>query len=646
LFVKEDVRGQAQATTETLLLWAGKPDAALARANVVLWHGVPTHAGVRSLRDLVERNAEEIRRRYLAWCHEFGEATVAGRRLRERFAFADGTSLWDQSVFVEQSAWRQRSLEPLLKITAFELLLEQERPAGVVFVGAERQLAGVLRRVCVLHRIEFRWTRVSRARQVSRASLLRVLPQVLQGLLMLLYMLLPRLRLPGPSTKPFPGPDCRGTVLIAGPLFNFDAQAAVNNGIFASRFWTVLPALLKEQGLRITWLQTFYRHEDVPTPAAAARVLSRVNASCDPRESHVLLDGCLTLRGAARIAGRWVRAGIESVRVGRVLERQQALDPVLRYWPLLRHDWARAFRGVLCAEALLYAECYDGALRLLPHQSEGLYLMESQGWERALAKAWRRYGHGRLAGVVHSAIRFWDLRYHSDPRRYADDENRNRPGPDVVILNGPATRAAYLSTATSRETLADCEALRYLHLARQRRVEIARGKPTVKILVLGDFTTSGTAAVLALTQAARSRLQVPLEVRVKPHPNVPVDAAQYPGLDLTVLGMPAAAQAREVDVVLAANLTSAAVDAYTCGARVLIYDDGVNLNYSPLRGMPGVAFVRTADELCEALEAVSTSTGPTLPGDDSFFNTDAALPRWRAYLGYRHTTNLSGALLE
>jgi surface carbohydrate biosynthesis protein (TIGR04326 family) len=628
-----DYSPQAQVVPECLLVWAGEPHAVPPHSNALLWDGTSTGSSVRSIRDLVEEHAEEVRRRYLAWCHEFGETTAAGRPVRECFAFADGTSLWSQSVFVEQSAWRQRSLEPILKITAFELLLERMPAARVHFVGADGGLAETLRRVCRRHGVEFEWTRLRRSRRLSAASLVRALPQTLQGLLMLLYLLPSRLRLAAPGAVEEHTAPGSGNVLIAGPFFNFDVRVANSGGVFTSRFWTVLPAVLAETGLRITWLQTFYRHEEIPSPRAAARVMSRINQGCGPGESHVLLDAYLTLTGAARVARRWFAAAVESWHVARELERRQALDPVLRYWPLLRHDWARAFRGVLCVEGLLYAECYDRALRALPHQHEGLYLMEGQGWERALAAAWRRHGHGRLAGVVHSTIRFWDLRYHADPRRYAGGTAGYLAGPDVVICNGRVARAAYLSTAAVRESLVDCEALRYLHLTQKEKRERQIRTATLRILVVGDFTPAGTAAVLDLMETARTQLQIPLEVRMKAHPNCPVQPAQYPRLDLVLLPGSVAEQSREVEVVLAANLTSAAVDAYASGARVLIYDDGVSFNYSPLRGMPGVLFVRTAQELCVALHAAGSGDGRGgNVQNEPFFNIDTALPCWRAYL--------------
>ncbi len=43
---------------------------------------------------------------------------------------------------------------------------------------------------------------------------------------------------------------------------------------------------------------------------------------------------------------------------------------------------------------LLAIELFDAMMRNLPRQSRGLYLCENQGWERALAHARRKHGHG------------------------------------------------------------------------------------------------------------------------------------------------------------------------------------------------------------------------------------------------------------
>jgi surface carbohydrate biosynthesis protein (TIGR04326 family) len=88
----------------------------------------------------------------------------------------------------------------------------------------------------------------------------------------------------------------------------------------------------------------------------------------------------------------------------------------------------------------------------------------------------------------------------------------------------------------------------------------------------------------------------------------------------------------QFDDALAANSTSASIDAYVAGLPVIIDLSGDELNLSPLRGQAGIRFVSTPGELAQALQAVrSGSTSPT-SDRENLFHLDADLPRWRALL--------------
>ena len=77
-------------------------------------------------------------------------------------------------------------------------------------------------------------------------------------------------------------------------------------------------------------------------------------------------------------------------------------------------------------------------------------------------------------------------------------------------------------------------------------------------------------------------------------------------------------------------MTSAAVDAYLAGLPVVVMLDETELNFSPLRGQPGVRFVGTPEELADALQAGHGATA--YPDRKDFFFLDPALPRWRRLL--------------
>lgn len=631
----DGARGAAiTASVASLVLWGTEAQPVPADADVILWQGAARPPAVRSLTEYLDTHAQEVRRRYLAWSFEFGERRVQGRRLREHFRLADGTSFWWYSLFAEQSAWKQRSLEPMLKLMALELLLEREAPEQLSYAGCDADVDRVLRGVCKRHGIRYEWRRLPRP-WFAGGGLRRALPRSLQGLLALAYFMWVRVAL-RPASRQRQGRGEAPGVMICGP-FAQQGSAGQPGSKFLSRFWGVLPEILLRDGYQLQWLHYFHAHEQVRSAREARRLLRTINSRSAPNETHTFVESYLPLTGFVRLLARWTAIAGESALVGWHLRR--ASDPAHEsYWPLIRHDWARAFRGFPCVESLFYAACFDKALRMLERREECIYVMENQGWERALAQAWHKHRHhGRLTGVAHSTVRFWDLRYHSDPRRYDQGYRELATAPDCVALNGGAARAEYLATCGVRERLADVEALRYLHLVRGKPRdlgELSRAE-NLRLLVLGDYTEERTDAMLEAARGVLGDTPVALEVLVKPHPSCPIDHQRYTQGGFRVVTGPVAELVPAAHLILASNTTSAALEAYVSGGRVLVFDDRSGVNYSPLKHVDGVPFIRNAEDLRQILAALECKADEPERATEGFFYIDPALPRWRRYFAAR-----------
>jgi surface carbohydrate biosynthesis protein (TIGR04326 family) len=190
-----------------LLLWAGDPADAPASANVILWSGLAPGGGARCITDVVEENGDAIRARYLSWVYELGELRVQGRPLRECFRLPQGQDLWSQSTIVEQSPWKQPSIEPILKLMALEVVLARERPRIVRYIGPDRNVSAILQSLCNRSGIAYQWQRLRVPGKLTGRTLLRGLPNFLQALLLFAQLCATRLALPRPrvATSKRPG---------------------------------------------------------------------------------------------------------------------------------------------------------------------------------------------------------------------------------------------------------------------------------------------------------------------------------------------------------------------------------------------------------------------------------------------------------
>jgi surface carbohydrate biosynthesis protein (TIGR04326 family) len=617
-----------------LTIWAGGSYESADHENVVYWDRPLDQSGGRSLIDYIEIHADELRRTYLAWAHELGDVEIDGRKLRDHFRLADNTDLWSQSAFVEQSPWKQPSIEILLRIFAIERILDTERPSSLLLVSHSRQLNIVISRVCATRGIEFVWRSIRRnwRRQSPQLrSVVRGLPHVIQGALALTYLAVTRLCLR--RRRRLRGQDGRQQVAICGPLFSLSQDQV---GAFISGFWTKLPGILAEADYGVLWLHFFYAHKEITNVRAAQRKIDALNSTSAHGDTHCLVDEYFSAYGALRVAQRWLSITVKSIYLGHVLRRRSLQAVRESFWPVIREDWGRAFRGVGGIESLYYAECWNRTMECVSPKSECIYLMENQGWERSLMRAWRMRPHGRLTGVAHTSIRFWDLRYHCDPRRYEVNWRGQVPVPDAVVLNGRAMQEAYFATTRTREPTVCCEALRYLHL-RPGSAQLGRRQEsshTFRLLVLGSYFRAATTVVLNFLAHCRDALGTASEIWLKPHPNAQIDVADFPGLALKVCDNSVANLVPEVNLVLACGSTTAALDAYITGCVLAVYDDGSSpLNYSPVRGLAGVRYIRGKSDVEEIISAIRQGSMENVPVESDLLIVDPALPRWRQYFG-------------
>jgi surface carbohydrate biosynthesis protein (TIGR04326 family) len=372
--------------------------------------------------------------------------------------------------------------------------------------------------------------------------------------------------------------------------------------------------------------------------------LRRFNDDALNQGCHAFLDSYLTFGFMWQLARSWQWLISVSRRLKGIESAFYPAGSAVWLWPLLRADWLSSLVGPVALSNCLSILLFDRALADMPHQELGLYLCENQAWEKALLRAWRRYRHGRIIGVQHSTAPFWHLYYFDDPRCRDSHGRYPLPLPDQLAVNGAAAHSAFIESGFPPERLVEVEALRYLNLAGSRlhgtpqrdHCEVpasAGGVPrAIKVLVLGDMIAASVDHLFSLLEGAMRHIAGGIKLTFKAHPGHAVDLAAYPTLTMQQTGESLSQILSEFDVVVAANSTSACVDAYMAGLPVIVDLDGDGLNLSPLRGQPGVYFVSSAGEMIVALQAVAQGESRTHSDRADFFCLDLELPRWKRLL--------------
>jgi surface carbohydrate biosynthesis protein (TIGR04326 family) len=620
-----------------VLVWDQPADPVHAACGQVLcWQSYFESGSIASVPLHLEKHAESIRDRYRMFIHALGEHRIAGRRIVDHLDRGDGFSLWWMTLVAEKNPFKSRRVYDCLRLIALEEMLLDREASTLTLVSPDRALAEAIGGLCTRRSMAFRW---QRCRAATRDSVLRRwysrLPSAVQGLLSLRHIAM-RCRLrPLRRASWFADPD---TVFFCSYFIHLD-PALGPQGKFHSRQWERLPECLHQANRRTNWLQLFLFSTVVPDVETGRNWARAFNRDATHQGHHVFLESFLSWPVLLSALRSWWWLNRVRGRLSRVQTAFQLPGSDLSLWPVLRDEWRASLGGPVGMSNCLHLALFDAALGAVPRQQTGLYLYENHAWEKALLRAWRRYGHGRIIGVPHSTAPFWYLPHSVDPR---PGGSCPEPMPDCWAINGAVARCEFLATGFAADKLVEVEALRYLDLAglADRRASASgarhatRDDPALRVLVLGEIIPQSMHHLLGMLDAAFEEIQPLFQFGFKAHPSYAVNLADYPRLKLRETNSALHQVLSDYDIAIAGNSTSAAVDAYVAGLPVIIGLHGASLNLSPLRGRRGVAFVTSGRELVDALLAAHTADRAN-PDREQFFFLDPNLPRWERLLNSR-----------
>jgi len=617
----------------TLFVWDTEGPPPIGDWTTVLWSGFGDGGApdAISIPKLVEEHADALRARYLAWIYELGETHLNGKRLVDHLELRPGFSYWWMTLLVEKSYGKSDRLYDAIRFFLLEDLAQSLHTGRIILVSGDQTIAATFKKWCRRGGISFEWEQFNCFnKQISlKARTFRLLPYMLQSAVWLAKYLRQRWALRDKHNIFDAAPEMGITFIDY--LAHLE-RSALLRGKFASNYWSGLVEIFTQTKTRVNWLHFYVPHVAVPTATQARDLIVQFNRNSAESESHSSLEAVLSASLVFAALRDYMCIVWQSFRLLNIKHHFRPAGSNLDLWPLFKNDWFDSMRGKSALWSCLVLNLFEKTLNQLPRQKLGIYLQENQGWEIALIHAWKTAGHGKLIGVPHATVRYWDLRYYYDSKCYARTGKNSLPMPDQVALNGPAAIKAYSDGGYPEGQIVEVEALRYLYLATRggSRSQYMGSFHPLKVLVCGDILPAVNEQMMRWLELAASNLPIDTNYTIKPHPACPIEASNYPSLSLNMSNAPLAELLTDHSVIFTSNATSAAVDAYLSDIPVVQVLDGNAFNLSPLRGMKGVAYVTNPSELavalCNAKQRECKFANP-------YFCIDQSLPHWRRLLG-------------
>lgn len=614
------------------------PDTVSSDEYNISWNNLANDEKIISIADLIDKDEEEIRRLYVSFINELGNKKISKTKsISEFFQLRKGYNVWWMSLLVEKNLVKSPQISDCLKFIALEKVVKNLKPKQIRLVDADYAIQRTVSDLCNRSGINFIFESIEKAVLPNKQSVKKLVPAFFKGIVYILLSAIKYRGLTKLESENWKSSD--QSVFLFSHFINLDLRYR-NSGKVYSKYWGRLPKLLYQNGVSINVLNHFHFSKETPDTKTAVSWVADINSAPEGHsERHRFLYSFLNLRLILKILLHFFKIHIFHFGIRGIRKLFKPIHSNLNFWYLLRNDWIDSTRGTVLAENLILIALIDKAISSLPKQKLGLYLQENNGWERAFVHAWKRYQTVNLVGVPHTTIRFWDLRYVEDPRLFGNSNGVHMPRPDFTTANGPVALKMFENALYKKDEILKVEALRYLEAGETNtgnKSKITKNVLTdqkIKILLCGDIDLASTHDMLSCVEQVVPLLiekKKEVEFVFKPHPVATINISKYsiPGLCETNENVKNLLI--DFDVMIAVDSTSAGVEAYIAGLRVIVFRYAKRINFSPLKGVENVKFVNNAGSLLETLTTDLSFSNSSK--NECFFYTDNSLPKWKKIL--------------
>ena len=604
---------------QTLTLWDSDRICPLKSGPLVLWRQFleQEHAdSTVSICDYLERNGLAIRTKLLRLIFDVASSVTDNQKTNH--LFRTGFDYFWMTQFHSRPYTQSAQLNNLAKIFALFEIIQQNKIKKLVVYSDNNALIKVFKSLVASLQIELQinHTKATSQKLSLRNRIKNLVPRPLLAILALVTQLKTSIALRSRPAK----------IASSNAISFFDywyrfAESVGDDRKFGSQYWSELVDYLEPK--EVNWWHNLVDQHKLSELNAARSLLTSFNNH--PNHRHDLIDSKIGLRVTFRTIfdhGKLVCSSIPSKKY-----RHSFTDPVtgINFWPLLKREWLNSLRGYEALLNCLRFNRLESLFSTMPKQKIGFYLIENQPWEMALINLWRKHGHGKLVGVAHSTVRFWDLRLMSDTKQFSAESKM--PRPDCIAVNGKLAKASLIEAGYPETELIEVEALMYLHLAKTDKRPNSDGPIT--ILVATDYLESATKAQMRLLEELVIADPKKYRLLLKPHWSQSLKDLNFKA-EIVSGKKDLSHFFDQADVLYCSAITSAVIDGVCAGLPVIQCLDPSSFNLSPLRDNAALQTVRNTTELRKALGQIDKFVPNINPSE--FFNLDRALTKWKNLL--------------
>ncbi len=570
---------------------------------IIDWNSRDNNDNEISVLNYIDQNEVRIRESYFSLIKSISNYNFNGKTINDYFQFNSAYNLWQMSSVCESSFYKSPQIINIIKFLAFDFIIREKMPLEIILKDAPYKINKIVENYC--SSIKQKFKEYNPHKKETKSFSLDSAPFI-KGFFYLIKIFIIHRNSFNHKINYFSGGN---TLFIASYIAHLDKEK-ISKKIFGTGLWGDFPENLSKLDIKINWLLNPVDNKN-SDKFFDELMISRQNKF----NSYNFLYSYINYKSYLQIIIEYIIISLKSFKLpfNRIFNYENRAN----LFPLFKKDYLSSLRGPILAENLVYKYGYDELFKSIPNQKLGLYLQENQGWEIALISAWKKYGHGKLAAVQHSTVRFWDLRYNN---RFKGNE-KWISSPDLFIVNSISAKQEFLKLNYNMKKIYMFEALRYSKLKRNNNCKNSESR----ILILGDYLKKNTIEMLDIIGKSSNFLKEK-KLYFKPHPAQPISLNEDLS-NITVIDDHLSKVLCDFETVICSSTTGAAVEAFSLSLNTIVFISVGELNTSPLKGISQVKFFSSINDFINALNSIKN-----INQSKDYFLVDEKQPKWNEFI--------------
>lgn len=585
--------------------------------DVLHWDSEESNEG-QMLPSYLEKNKEKIRNTYLNFVDELANKRINNKSILNSFSLDSHHNLWNTSLINEKCPIKSPQIIDCLKLICLEKILIKKQIKQVTLYSHNHNISQSIELLCSRKRIK-----LIRSKNISIKrifSFFRV-PLSLKTFIFIFRIGLKYIKL---SDIKYDLHKYNSKISIFSYLLNFEIKKDNKKEIsFHSNYWNKLPEIISKKFNGTNWFHLPIEFQKKNYPIKEDLKLSKL------KDNHNIISDFLTFKIFFKSISLFLRYNLKNFNFNNRFSCFNLKNSDVNLWYLLQEDWDKSFKGSNLFYSIMMINLFDSILSNIPKQKIGLYLYENQAWEKCLISSWNKFKHGKLIGVAHSTIRFWDLRYFKSKNFLRNQISLNSEFPNNIAVNGTLAMNALLRGGYDRKLLLKTEALRFLYLNKYLENKNNNKRKKIKnILLIGDIDKKNTTELIRSINIIKSQIRE-YNITFRSHPG---QILNNQANKLNILN--SRERLLEVDInrndmIIVSGSSSVALEVLFLNKPLVVFLSKDKLNLSPLSDFKEIHFASTPKSLLESI--ISSKHNKNIIKKDSFY-LDKRLTYWKANL--------------